>query len=126
MLKVTLLGLGLFVGSLFAQDNLNKISSTTLNTYSASLSAKNKIESNSMNPIEIKVHNKGRILKSIDLNLTLYTPNNGTTEYKHIKSTDKHYLANVKFFDKGEYKYVIKFSTQIGGVTHYLRGAFKI
>jgi hypothetical protein len=126
MLKVTLLGLGLFVGSLFAQDNLNKISSTTLGGYSASLSSQNKIESNTTSPVLVSVYNKGKILKAIDLNLTLYTPDNKTIEFKHIKSVDNQYLANMKFSQNGEYKYVVKFSTQIGGVSHYLRGEFKI
>jgi hypothetical protein len=126
MLKITLLGLGLFVGSLFAQDNLNKISSTTLGEYSASLSSQNKIVSNTTNPVSVLVYNKGKILKAIELELTLYTPDNKTIEFKHIKSVDNKYLANVKFSQNGEYRYVIKFSNQVGGVSHYLRGDFKI
>ena len=126
MLKVTLLGLGLFVGSLFAQDNLNKISSTTLGGYSTSLSSQNKIEANTTNSVFVSVYNKGKILKAIDLDLTLYTPNNKTIEFKHIKNVDNQYLTNIKFPQNGEYKYVVKFSTQVGGVSHYLRGDFKI
>ncbi|WP_156981732.1 MULTISPECIES: hypothetical protein [Arcobacteraceae] len=38
MLKITILSLGLFVGSLFVQDNLNKISSCGLKGYLSTLS----------------------------------------------------------------------------------------
>jgi hypothetical protein len=126
MLKITLLGLGLFVGSLFAQDNLNKISSTTLGGYSASISSQNKIASNGINPIEITVYNKGKILLATNLNLTLYTPDNKTIEYKQIKDIDNHYITEINFTEKGEYNYVIRFDTQTGGVAHYLRGRFKV
>ncbi|MDD2896661.1 MAG: hypothetical protein PHG81_11660 [Aliarcobacter sp.] len=126
MLKVTLLGLGLFVGSLFAQDNLNKISSTSLGGYSVSLSSQNKIELNTTNPVLVSVYKKGKILSVSDLDLTLYTPDNKTIEYKHIKSVDNSNLENIKFSQKGDYRYVVKFSNQIGGVSHYLRGDFKI
>lgn len=126
MLKVTLLGLGLFVGSLFAQDNLNKISSTSLYGYSVYLSSQNKIELNTMNPVLISVYKKGKILSVSDLDLTLYTPDNKTIEFKHVKSVDNSNLENIKFSQKGDYKYVVKFSNQIGGVSHYLRGDFKI
>ena len=126
MLKVTLLGLGLFVGSLFAQDTLNKISSTSLYGYSVYLSSQNKIELNTMNPVLISVYKKGKILSVSDLDLTLYTPDNKTIEFKHVKSVDNSNLENIKFSQKGDYKYVVKFSNQIGGVSHYLRGDFKI
>lgn len=66
------------------------------------------------------------MLKAIDLNLTLYTPDNKTLEFKHIKSVDNQYLANIKFSQNGEYKYIVKFITHIGGFPHYLRGEFKI
>ncbi len=126
MLKITLLGLGLFVGSLFAQDNLNKISSTSLGGYSVSLSSQNKIELNTPNPVSISVYKKGKTLSVSDLDLTLYTPDNKTIEFKHIKSVDNSNLENIKFSQKGDYKYVVKFDNQIGGETHYLRGNFKI
>lgn len=126
MLKVSLLGLGLFVGSLFAQDNLNKISSTTLGGYSASISSQNEIKLNGINPIEITVYNKGKMLSTTSLNLTLYTPDNKTIEFKQIKNIDNHYITDMNFTEKGEYRYVIRFDTQTGGVSHYLRGSFKI
>lgn len=126
MLKITLLGLWLFVGSLFAQDNLNKISSTTLGGYSASISSQNKIEVNGINSVEITVYNKGKILLATSINLTLYTPNNKTIEHKQIKNIDNHYVTDINCTEKGEYKYVIRFDTYTGGVAHYLRGSFKI
>lgn len=126
MLKITLLGLWLFVGSLFAQDNLNKISSTTMGGYSASISLVNKIESIGKNPVSISVYNKGKILSGIDVNLILFMPDDKTVEYKHIKSIDNHYLADVNFSAKGKYTYSLKFSTKVGYVSHYLRGDFEI
>lgn len=81
MLKITILSLGLFVGSLFAQDNLNKISSSGLKGYWSTLS----ISKEKNSPLYITIHNKAKRQVNMDVNLTLYTPSDKTIVFKHIK-----------------------------------------
>lgn len=126
MLKIIILSIGIFVGSLFAQDNLSKISSSTFKEYSTTLSTKIEKNKEEKSLLLIFISKKGVIESGMHVNLTLFMPNNEVIEYKNIKNVNKHYLLNVDFSKKGKYGYVLKFSKQNGEFVHYLRGSFKI
>lgn len=125
MLKISLLGLGLFIGSLFAQDNYNVISNSVTTNYQVSISSKDNLVVGK-NQLKITVAKKGKRLSGMDVNLTLYTPDNKTLEFNHLTNDNNSYIVDTALTKKGDYTYVLKYSSQAGAVSHFSRGSFKI
>lgn len=112
MLKITLLGLGLLTGSLFAQDSHTLVSQTTLNGYSA------KVFENG----DIKLYDHGRLLQNENVHVVLYSPSHEKTIINSVDYSDYAYHTNKNLALNKDYRYVITFSDSIGGISHHLTG----
>lgn len=120
MLKVSLLGLGLLAGSLFAQDSV--ISNTQTNNYHLAVVSKDNLKVGE-NQLKIDIKYKAANYNGMDVNLTLYTPDNKELHYNHI-SSGEYFKADLP--SKGEYRYSVKFSSSVGAVSHNTMGSFSL
>lgn len=122
MLKVTVLGLGLLSGSLFAQDNAQVISGSMTKNYHVAISSNDSLHVGT-NDLKVDIVQKAHKLSGMDVNLTLYTPDNKELHYNHVNSSE---YFKTDLSTKGEYRYNIKFSSGPGAVSHNSMGSFSL
>lgn len=122
MLKVTVLGLGLLSGSLFAQDNAQVISGSMTKNYHVAISSNDSLHVGT-NDLKVDIVQKAHKLSGMDVNLTLYTPDNKELHYNHVNSSE---YFKTDLSTKGEYRYNIKFSSGSGAVSHNSMGSFSL
>ena len=123
-LQKILLGLSLFVGSLYAQDVSNKIHSPGyIKDYSVNIMSTEQLKQGD-NKITIKFRHKEHTHNNLKSTLTIYSPDNTRVSYQGQKTkTNGKYLYEVNLKEKGKYRYVLTFRQEVG-VTHSKRNSF--
>jgi hypothetical protein len=119
-----LLSLGLFVGSVYAQDVSNIIHSPGyIKDYTVNIKSVEHLKQG-INLITIKFVHDGHTHNDLKSKLTVYSPDNTILSYEgeNTKINGK-YQYNVNLKDKGTYTYVLTFSHEVG-VTRSKRGSF--
>ena len=119
-----LLGLGLFIGSAYAQDVSNVIHSPGyIKDYSVNIKSDEHLKQG-INQITIKFTHNGHTHNDLKSKLTVYAPDNTILSYEGENTkTNGKYQYNVNLKDKGTYTYVLTFSHEVG-VTKSKRGSF--
>jgi hypothetical protein len=121
-----LLSLGLFVGSIYAQDTSNKIhSSGYIKDYNVKIKSKEPLKQG-YNKVNIKFTHKGHTHNDLKSNFTVYSPSDIILSYKGENTKiNGQYLYNINLQEKGIYTYVLTFGQKIG-VRRTKRGSFKL
>lgn len=125
-LQKIVLGLGLLVGSVYAQDVSNTIHSPGyIKDYSVLVKSASDLKIGA-NDIYANFKHKGHTHNDLNTKLTVYSPSNTQVDYKGV-NTEKNgkYVFKVNLPEKGTYKYVLTFSHETG-VSHSKRGTFDL
>jgi hypothetical protein len=126
VLQKVILGLGLIVGSMYAQDVSNTIHSPGyIKDYTVIIKPATELKQG-YNDININFTHKSHVHNDLNTKLTIYSPNKSSKEYKGINTKKNgEYVFNINLPEKGSYRYILTFSHNVG-VTQIKRGSFDL
>lgn len=115
----------LLLGSVYAQENEMSIKKIRSGDYRINIKAKHQLKLGK-NEITVRIKHKEHILRNAYINFDLYLEDDNIVPYKTIKNIkNSNYNFNINLKKKGQYGYLLTFRNK-AGVTHFVRGNFKI
>ena len=125
-LQKIVLGLGLVVGSVYAQDTSSTIHGPGyIKDYTVLVKPATELKQGN-NDIKVNFTHKGHSHNDLNTKLTIYSPNKPSIDYKGVNTKNNgEYVFNVNLPEKGTYNYVLTFSHNVG-VTQTERGSIDL
>ena len=126
VLQKVILGLGLVVESVYAQDVSNTIHSPGyIKDYTVIIKPATELKQGN-NDINVNFTHKGHSHNDLNTKLTVLAPDKTSIDYKGVNTKNNgEYVFNVNLPQKGSYNYILTFSHNVG-VTQTKRGSFNL